>query len=46
VDGISEGASADVVLYAKDPRVSLDVVLKPQCIVLRGHIPGNTEPEE
>ncbi|GAA4031025.1 amidohydrolase family protein [Arthrobacter methylotrophus] len=42
-DGISEGASADVVLYAEDPRVSLDVVLKPQRIVLRGHFSGNGE---
>lgn len=46
VDGISEGANADVVLYAKDPRVSLDVVLKPQCIVLRGHISGSAKHEE
>jgi imidazolonepropionase-like amidohydrolase len=40
-DGISEGASADVVLYANDPRASLEVVLNPRCTVLRGHIPGN-----
>lgn len=40
-DGISEGASADVVLYANDPRAVLDVVLKPKDIVLRGHISGS-----
>lgn len=37
-DGISEGASADVVLYAEDPRASLGVVMRPQCTVLRGHL--------
>lgn len=40
-DGISEGASADVVLYANDPRASLEAVLKPQCTVLRGHLSGS-----
>ncbi|MEZ2389147.1 amidohydrolase family protein [bacterium RCC_150] len=38
VDGLSEGASADVVLYAEDPRVSVDVVLDPRHIVLRGRL--------
>ncbi|MFH5877883.1 amidohydrolase family protein [Arthrobacter sp. NA-172] len=37
---ITEGASADVVVYAKDPRVSLEVVLKPERHVLRGRISG------
>ncbi|HKU31067.1 MAG TPA: amidohydrolase family protein [Arthrobacter sp.] len=45
-DGISEGSSADVVLYAKDPRASLDVVLNPQTVVLRGSVVDKVVDEE
>lgn len=36
VPGIAEGASADVVVYAADPRVSVDVLADPRAVVLRG----------
>ncbi|MDR1633619.1 MAG: amidohydrolase family protein [Bifidobacteriaceae bacterium] len=38
VPGIEEGASADVVVYASDPRVSVAVLRSPQAIVLRGAV--------
>jgi imidazolonepropionase-like amidohydrolase len=37
-DGISEGANADVVVCAEDPRVSLDTLARLRHIVLRGAV--------
>ncbi|MDR2348283.1 MAG: amidohydrolase family protein [Bifidobacteriaceae bacterium] len=36
VPGIAEGASADVVVYAADPRQDIAVLHQPQAVVLRG----------
>jgi imidazolonepropionase-like amidohydrolase len=36
VPGITEGASADVVVYASDPRADVTVLADPQAVVLRG----------
>jgi imidazolonepropionase-like amidohydrolase len=38
VPGIEEGASADVVVYAADPRQNTAVLRSPQAIVLRGSV--------
>ncbi|MDR2372716.1 MAG: amidohydrolase family protein [Bifidobacteriaceae bacterium] len=38
VPGIEEGASADVVVYAADPREDVAVLRAPQAIVLRGAV--------
>jgi imidazolonepropionase-like amidohydrolase len=38
--GITEGAPADLVAYAEDPRRDLDVLQRPQRIVLRGRVVG------
>jgi imidazolonepropionase-like amidohydrolase len=34
--GLSEGAPADLVVYAEDPRLTLDVLAHPSYVVLRG----------
>ena len=36
VDGIAEGASADVVVYADDPRVDVSTLARPVAVILRG----------
>jgi imidazolonepropionase-like amidohydrolase len=36
--GITEGASADLVVYETDPRVDLDTLQRPQRMVLRGAV--------
>ena len=36
VDGIAEGASADVVVYPADPREDISVLARPSAIFLRG----------
>jgi imidazolonepropionase-like amidohydrolase len=36
VDSIAEGASADVVVYDRDPRRAIDALRKPTAVVLRG----------
>ncbi len=38
--GLEEGASADLVVYAEDPRVDLDALQRPQRTVLRGRVVG------
>ncbi|MDR1442742.1 MAG: amidohydrolase family protein [Bifidobacteriaceae bacterium] len=38
VPGIEEGASADVVVYASDPRQNVAVLRAPQAIILRGSL--------
>ncbi|MDH6134403.1 imidazolonepropionase-like amidohydrolase [Kitasatospora sp. MAA4] len=35
-DGLTEGASADLVVYASDPRADVRVLADPQLVVLRG----------
>lgn len=37
-EGLTEGASADLVVYAEDPRVDIQVLRSPVAIVLRGRI--------
>ncbi|GAA0697483.1 amidohydrolase family protein [Kitasatospora atroaurantiaca] len=37
-EGLTEGASADLVVYAEDPRADVRVLADPQVIVLRGRI--------
>lgn len=37
VDGLSEGASADLVVYTSDPRDDVRVLADPAAVVLRGH---------
>lgn len=37
-DGLEEGASADLVVFAEDPRTNLAVVRHPELIVLRGRV--------
>ncbi|MGK4580526.1 amidohydrolase family protein [Kitasatospora sp. HPMI-4] len=39
-DGLTEGASADLVVYAEDPRADVRVLADPQLIVLRGRAIG------
>ena len=36
VDGIAEGASADVVVYASDPREDIAALARPSAVILRG----------
>ncbi len=36
--GLSEGAPADLVVYAEDPRLTLDVLAHPSYVVLRGAV--------
>jgi imidazolonepropionase-like amidohydrolase len=36
--GLDDGASADLIVYAEDPRVSLATLAQPQRIVLRGAV--------
>jgi len=36
VDGIAEGASADVVVYDNDPQKDLSVLSRPKAVILRG----------
>ena len=36
VDGLTEGASADFVVYDRDPRADLSVLRTPTAVVLRG----------
>ncbi|MDR2380184.1 MAG: amidohydrolase family protein [Bifidobacteriaceae bacterium] len=38
IPGIEEGASADVVVYAADPRETVGVFRAPQAVVLRGEV--------
>ncbi|MGY1857367.1 amidohydrolase family protein [Modestobacter sp. SYSU DS0290] len=38
--GIAEGAPADLVVYAADPRAELDTLQRPQRLVLRGRVVG------
>jgi imidazolonepropionase-like amidohydrolase len=37
-DGVTEGASADFVVYDADPREDLSVLRRPTCVVLRGAV--------
>ncbi|MFJ6215749.1 amidohydrolase family protein [Streptomyces sp. NPDC092296] len=37
-DGLVEGASADLVVYAEDPRADVRVLADPQAVVLRGRM--------
>ena len=37
-DGLVEGASADLVVYAEDPRADVRVLADPQVVVLRGRV--------
>jgi imidazolonepropionase-like amidohydrolase len=37
-DGLEEGAPADLVVYASDPRQDLRVLRDPQRVVLRGRV--------
>ncbi|WP_035841848.1 amidohydrolase family protein [Kitasatospora azatica] len=39
-DGLTEGASADLVVYAADPRADVRVLADPQLVVLRGRPVG------
>ncbi|KJK58674.1 amidohydrolase family protein [Saccharothrix sp. ST-888] len=39
-DGLTEGASADLVVYAQDPRADVRVLADPQLVVLRGRVVG------
>ena len=39
-DGLTEGASADLVVFAADPRQNVSVVRRPSLIVLRGRAAG------
>jgi imidazolonepropionase-like amidohydrolase len=36
--GLVEGASADLVVYAEDPRADVRVLADPRCVVLRGRV--------
>src|SRR4051794_27293114 len=36
--GLEEGAAADLVVYARDPRQELGVLAQPQRVILRGHV--------
>jgi imidazolonepropionase-like amidohydrolase len=38
--GIEEGAPADVVVYAADPRADLDTLARPERMLLRGRLVG------
>ncbi|MFB7664691.1 amidohydrolase family protein [Kitasatospora sp. NPDC056138] len=38
--GLTEGASADLVVYAQDPRADVRVLADPQLVVLRGRVVG------
>jgi len=38
VDGLTEGASADFVIFDADPRVDLSVLRRPAAVVLRGRV--------
>jgi imidazolonepropionase-like amidohydrolase len=38
VDAISDGASADVVVYDEDPRDDISVLARPKAVVLRGQL--------
>ena len=40
VDALTEGASADFVVYDRDPLADLSVLRTPRCIVLRGAVVG------
>jgi imidazolonepropionase-like amidohydrolase len=35
-EGIAEGASADVVVYDRDPRMDVDALREPTAAILRG----------
>jgi imidazolonepropionase-like amidohydrolase len=37
-DALTEGASADLVVYAADPRTDLRTLLAPRAVVLRGRV--------
>jgi imidazolonepropionase-like amidohydrolase len=37
-DGLEEGASADFVVYDRDPLADLTVLHEPRCVVLRGNV--------
>lgn len=39
-DGLTEGASADLIVYATDPRADVRVLADPRRIVLRGRVVG------
>ena len=38
VDGLADGASADLVVYDADPRTDLSVVRHPRLVILRGRV--------
>ena len=40
--GIEEGAPADIVVFADDPRVTISVVREPTLIILNGRVVGGT----
>lgn len=40
VEGIAEGASADVVVYPRDPREDISVLARPSAVILRGERVG------
>ncbi|GAA5013656.1 hypothetical protein GCM10025734_60330 [Kitasatospora paranensis] len=37
-DGLTEGAPADLVVYAEDPRADVRVLAAPRAVVLRGRV--------
>ena len=40
--GIEEGAPADIVVFAEDPRVTISVVREPVLIILNGRVVGGS----
>ena len=40
--GIEEGAPADIVVFAEDPRVTISVVREPKLIILNGRVVGGS----
>jgi imidazolonepropionase-like amidohydrolase len=40
--GIDEGAPADIVVFAEDPRVNIAVVREPALIILNGRVVGGS----
>lgn len=41
-DGLTDGASADLVVFDRDPRVDLSAVRAPRLVILRGHVVAGT----
>lgn len=41
-DGLTEGASADLVVYPRDPRTDISVLAEPASVILRGEVVAST----